>query len=155
VSGRGSSYVNHQSKQTHAQHRGRPRLGNGLDTPAAEAGAAKIGAYTLKAPVSIVTAPVSAKALPHRILALVFMVMLWSARMLPAKVVLVPRVAELPTSQNTPLLAPPLITLIVAPLAVVRVLQSERRRGRLDRPGRRESEFPSTEPTTRTYRCPE
>jgi hypothetical protein len=63
--------------------------------------------------VSIVTAPVSAKALPHKILALVFMVMLWSARMLPAKVVLVPRVAELP---------PPLITLTVEPLAVVRML---------------------------------
>lgn len=113
----------HQAKQTHAKHRGRPRFEDGLDAPAAEAGAAKIGAYTVEgAPVSIVTAPVSAKPLSHRIQARVRIVMLWSARMLPAKVVLVPRVAELPTSQKTPPLAPPLITLIVAPLAVVRVL---------------------------------
>ena len=69
-----------------------------------------------------VTAPVSARALPHTIVALVFRVMLSRARMFPAKVVLVPRVAELPTSQNTPVLAPPLITLTVEPLAVVRVL---------------------------------
>ena len=72
--------------------------------------------------VSSVTTPVCAKALPHRIAALVFMVMLPSARMFPAKVVLVPRVAELPTSQNTPLFAPPLITITVELLAVVRVL---------------------------------
>ena len=72
--------------------------------------------------VSIVTAPLSAMALPQRIVALVFKVMLWSARIFPANVVLVPRVAELPTSQYTPLFPPPLITFTVAALAVVSVL---------------------------------
>ena len=72
--------------------------------------------------VSIVTAPVFAMARPQMILAVVFRVMLWSARMFPANVVLVPRVAELPTSQYTPLFALPFNTLTVEPLAVVSVL---------------------------------
>ena len=49
--------------------------------------------------VSIVTAPVCAKALPQVILAPVVRVMLVSARMFPSNLVFVPRVAELPTTQ--------------------------------------------------------
>jgi hypothetical protein len=49
---------------------------------------------------SIVTAPFRAKARPDK-LALVFMVMLVSARILPRNVVVVSSVAELPTCQNT------------------------------------------------------
>ena len=49
---------------------------------------------------SSVTAPVCAKALPNK-LASVVRVTLFSARMLPVKLVPVPRVAELPTCQNT------------------------------------------------------
>ena len=51
--------------------------------------------------VSVVTAPLRAKALPHSILAPVFRVMLVSARMFPVNAVVVPRVAELPTCQKT------------------------------------------------------
>ena len=47
--------------------------------------------------VSNVTAPTWAKARPHSMLALVFNVMSRYASMLPAKFVLVPKVAELPT----------------------------------------------------------
>ena len=76
--------------------------------------------------VSIVTAPVCAKALPFRMVAVVLRVMLVSARIFPSNEVLVPSVAELPTSQNTPSSAPPcepkLITETDEPLAVVRVL---------------------------------
>jgi len=50
--------------------------------------------------VSIVTAPFRAKALPDTS-APVFRVMLVSARMFPTNAVPVPRVAELPTCQNT------------------------------------------------------
>ena len=50
--------------------------------------------------VSSVTAPFRARALPDT-LAPVFMVMLVSARIFPTNVVVVPRVAELPTCQNT------------------------------------------------------
>jgi hypothetical protein len=50
--------------------------------------------------VSIVTAPFLANALPS-MSAPVFRVMLVSARILPANAVSVPRVAELPTCQNT------------------------------------------------------
>ena len=50
--------------------------------------------------VSIVTAPPDAKALPE-MLAFVVSVMLASARMFPSNEVEVPRVAELPTCQNT------------------------------------------------------
>lgn len=49
--------------------------------------------------VSIVTAPVRAKALPDKVV-LVVKVMLASARMSPTNAVAVPRVAELPTCQN-------------------------------------------------------
>jgi len=49
--------------------------------------------------VSIVTAPLSARARPQSSVALVFRVMLWSAMMLPVKSVVVPRVAELPIAQ--------------------------------------------------------
>src|ERR1019366_8260674 len=72
--------------------------------------------------VSIVTAAFNAMARPHRIFAVVFRVMLWSARMLPANVVLVPRVAELPTWKYTPSVALPFSTVIFEELAVVSVL---------------------------------
>jgi len=52
--------------------------------------------------VSSVTAPLAAKALPQPIVAPVFRVMLVSARIFPRNEVVVPRVAELPTSQYTP-----------------------------------------------------
>ena len=48
-----------------------------------------------------VTAPFRAKALPQLMLAPLFMVMPVSARIFPANAVVVPRVAELPTCQNT------------------------------------------------------
>ena len=67
-------------------------------------------------------APFSAIALPHRIVAALFSVMDWAARMFPANVVLVPSVAELPTCQYTPVLAVPFSTLTTAVLAVVRLL---------------------------------
>ncbi len=57
--------------------------------------------------VSIVTAPVCAKALPFRIVAVVLRVMLASARIFPSNEVLVPSVAEVPTCQNTPSSEPP------------------------------------------------
>src|ERR1039458_7411898 len=47
-----------------------------------------------------VTAPFCARALPQVMLALVFRVMLLSARIFPSNAVLVPRVAELPTCQK-------------------------------------------------------
>lgn len=70
---------------------------------------------------SRVTAPDWAKARPQRIVALVVRVTLSFARMLPAKAVLVPRVAELPTTKKTPLVEFPLITDTLEPLAVVSV----------------------------------
>ena len=70
---------------------------------------------------SNVTAPFRAKALPAR-LALVFMVMLVSARMFPVKSVVVPRVAELPTCQNTWHCPPPLMMTTDELLAVVSVV---------------------------------
>ena len=51
--------------------------------------------------LSSVTAPFRAKALPQLMPAPVFIVMLVSARIFPANAVVVPRVAELPTCQNT------------------------------------------------------
>jgi hypothetical protein len=72
--------------------------------------------------VSIVTAPFRARALPGAMLAPVWRVMSVSARILPAKVVLVPRVAELPICQNTLHPEPPLITTTDELLAVVSVL---------------------------------
>ena len=50
--------------------------------------------------VFIVTAPVSAKALPHAIVAPVFREMLSCARIFPSNAVPLPRVAELPTCQK-------------------------------------------------------
>jgi hypothetical protein len=72
--------------------------------------------------VSNVTAPFCAKASPHLMLALVFSVMLVSARMSPTNDVLVPSVAELPTLKNTLLPLAPLISEMLEPLAVVSVL---------------------------------
>ncbi len=75
---------------------------------------------------SIVTAPVSAKALPLSIVAPVLSVMLSAASRFPSNAVVDPSVAELPTFQNNPLSVPPceptLIILTDAALAVVRVL---------------------------------
>jgi len=71
--------------------------------------------------VSSVTAPFRARILPDT-LAPVFKLMLWSARMFPANVVVVPRVAELPTCQNTLQFEPPPITVTAEALAVVSVL---------------------------------
>ena len=71
--------------------------------------------------VSNVTAPFRARALPHPMLARVSRVMLVSARMFPSKAVLVPIVAELPTSQNTLSSGPPVRTTEEL-LAVVSVL---------------------------------
>jgi len=71
--------------------------------------------------VSSVTAPFLASARPETS-APVPRLMLVSARMLPAKLVPAPRVAELPTCQKTLQLEPPLITWTEAPVAVVRVL---------------------------------
>ena len=66
------------------------------------------------------------KALPFRIVAVVFRLMVAKARMFPSNAVLVPIVAELPTCQNTPSSAPPLepklITETDEPLAVVNAL---------------------------------
>src|SRR5581483_5375157 len=70
---------------------------------------------------SIVTAPFCASARPER-LAPVVSVMLVSARMVPTKVVPVPRVAELPTCQKTLQPLPPLMTRTDAFDAVVSVL---------------------------------
>jgi hypothetical protein len=71
--------------------------------------------------VSIVTAPLRAIALPDT-LAPVVKVTLASAKIFPTNAVVVPRVAELPTCQNTLQLLPPLITLTEEALAVVSVL---------------------------------
>jgi hypothetical protein len=71
--------------------------------------------------VSIVTAPFRANALPATD-ALVVRLMLVRARILPVKVVPVPRVAELPTCQKTLQSFPPLITCTDETLAVVNVL---------------------------------
>src|ERR1700733_4708475 len=71
--------------------------------------------------VSIVTAPLRARALPDT-LAPVVRVMLVSARMSPMNVVPVPRVAELPICQSTLHGWPPSMTLTDASAAVVSVL---------------------------------
>lgn len=71
--------------------------------------------------VSIVTAPFRARALPST-LAPVCREMLVRARIFPTNSVVVPRVAELPTCQNTLQAVPPLITLTDELLAVVSVL---------------------------------
>jgi hypothetical protein len=71
--------------------------------------------------VSIVTAPLRAKARPDT-LAPVVREMLVRARMLPTNTVPVPMTAELPTCQNTLQSTPPLVTSTDELLAVVRVL---------------------------------
>lgn len=71
--------------------------------------------------LSNVTAPVRASALPFRV-APVSSETLASAIMVPAKVVVVPSVAELPTCQNTSsAVAPPLRMTSLLFAAVVRV----------------------------------
>ena len=71
-----------------------------LKTPTPAAGGWAAHTIASAVLVSSVTAPVRAKALPSRVAPL-FIVMLASARMLPLNAVRVPRVAELPTCQNT------------------------------------------------------
>jgi hypothetical protein len=71
--------------------------------------------------LSSVTAPVCARALPDK-LAPVFKVMLVNARMFPMNEVVVPRVAELPTCQNTSQAEAPLMGFTEELLAVVSVL---------------------------------
>lgn len=71
--------------------------------------------------VSIVTEPLRARALPS-MPAPLFRLMLVSARMLPAKLVVVPRTAELPTCQNTLQADAPPVRTTEAALAVVSVL---------------------------------
>jgi hypothetical protein len=68
--------------------------------------------------VSIVTEPFRARARPE-ILVLVARLMLVSARIFPTNVLPVPRVAELPTCQNTLQGPPPLVIRIEALLAVL------------------------------------
>src|ERR1700674_5195871 len=69
-----------------------------------------------------VTAPFLAKALPQPMLAPLFRVMLESARIFPSNAVVVPRVAELPTCQNTFESVKLLLKITDELLAVVRVL---------------------------------
>jgi hypothetical protein len=71
--------------------------------------------------VSMVTAPLRASARPVTTVPVV-RVMLVKAMMLPMKTVFVPRVAELPTCQNTFDGEPPLVITTDAALAVVSVL---------------------------------
>ena len=71
--------------------------------------------------VSIVTAPLRAKALPDTF-APVVRLMLSRARILPTNAVPIPMVAELPTCQNTLQSTPPLVTRTDEPSAVVSVL---------------------------------
>src|ERR1035437_5651191 len=70
---------------------------------------------------SSVTAPVSAMALPQLIVAPVARVMLVLAMMFPTNEVVVPRVAELPTSQYTLSCAPAPSMITDEPLSVVSV----------------------------------
>ena len=74
--------------------------------------------------VSSVTAPLLAKALPSKMDARLPRVMLSNARIWPTNAVSAPRVAELPTCQNTllPEDAPPWIVTTDELLAVVSVL---------------------------------
>jgi hypothetical protein len=72
--------------------------------------------------VSMVTAPVWAKARPHWSVAPVSSVMLVNARRVPSNDVVVSSVAELPTFQYRPAPAPVLITLTIDPGEVISVL---------------------------------
>src|SRR5689334_12046382 len=67
-------------------------------------------------------------------LAPVFKLMLVSARMFPANAVVVPRVAELPTCQNTASPCPPFAKLTAALLAVVSALAIWNRKTELGLP---------------------
>jgi len=69
-----------------------------------------------------VTAPVSAMTLPHPSVAPVFMLTLASAIISPPNEVVVPRVAELPTTQITLSSEPTFSIVTLEPLAVVSVL---------------------------------
>ena len=80
-----------------------------------------------------VTAPVCANKLPFTFAPL-FRVMDVRARIFPTNVVVVPRVAELPTCQNTLQSEPPLITLTTALLAVVSVLPIRKMKTELGSP---------------------
>ena len=71
--------------------------------------------------VSIVTAPLIAMARPHVTEAPVVSVTLSMARMLPSKAVVMPKVAELPTSQMIVLSAEPSSTVTDEAEAVVSV----------------------------------
>src|SRR5271165_241061 len=71
---------------------------------------------------SSVTAPVSAMTPPQESVALVFIVTFWSAIIFPRNAVVVPRVAELPTTQYTLSFVPGLMIATLDALAVVRVL---------------------------------
>src|ERR1017187_7248029 len=72
--------------------------------------------------LSIVTAPFRAMTLPHKSFAPVSMVTLVSAIIFPTNDVVVPRVAELPTCQNTLSLELALAIVTLDALAVVSVL---------------------------------
>src|SRR3989442_4334049 len=77
--------------------------------------------------VSIVTAPLSAKALPDT-LAAVGREMLATARIFPVNAVPVPSVAELPTAQNTSVSrAPPVMTTdeLIAVVSVLPILTTQ------------------------------
>jgi hypothetical protein len=72
--------------------------------------------------VSNVTAAVSAMTLPHESVAAVFIVTLSSAIIFPMNDVLVPMVAEVPTTQSTSSFEPRFSIETLDPLAVVSVL---------------------------------
>ena len=84
--------------------------------------AAPLHALALTELVSIVTAPFRARALPDTMFAPVFRVMLASAIIFPLKLVLVPRVAEVPVWKNTLQALAPFIRTTDEPLAVVSAL---------------------------------
>src|ERR1700730_13048907 len=83
---------------------------------------APIRSHIVMVLVSSVTAPVLAQAAPHVMREPVFSVMLACARMSPAKDVVVPSVAELPTLQYTLPPCAPFSSVMVDALAVVSVL---------------------------------
>ena len=91
--------------------------------------------------VSIVTAPLRARAAPN-IVALVVNVMLASATILPRKAVAVPRVAEAPTCHHTLQDLAPLITLTDEPDAVVSVLPIWKTQTALASPSALRTRFP-------------
>jgi hypothetical protein len=94
--------------------------------------------------LAMVTEPVCANALPHTIEALGSSVMLSIARIFPAKVVLEPRVAELPTSQYTESVGSPPSTTMDALLPVVSVLPIRNTNIALDSPSKLRVSAPST-----------